>query len=255
MGSEVIDHLNKLYCEIKNDIEDSRSKTVSEIKEYIDCIDNKVKTIETKISHLDREVRKRNVVIFGISEEFSDYWELEKFVCNFLLEKLTVDIDVKDIDFVRRIGKNIENRSRPILVGFISFRSKLMVIQNASKLKGSQIFIAQDFSKDVIAIRKNLQPQLTRARQEGKFATLKYDKLIVRDDVQPYNKKRQLSNSPPVQCDASRVDESMIKKNKISENLSLKPIVGQDTIQPLITSAGSRDLERVSTKGATALGT
>uniref|UniRef100_T1HJU2 Uncharacterized protein n=1 Tax=Rhodnius prolixus TaxID=13249 RepID=T1HJU2_RHOPR len=157
MGSEIAEQLKKLRLDLKADMEESRSKTLNELKQYFEVLENRVKIVETKMDTLDRELRKRNVVIFGAVDEMVDYWELESFVCNFFANKLELNIGRTDIDFVRRLGKRDGSRNRPILVGLAAFRSKLMIMQNVFKLKGSNFSISHDFPKDatITSVRAN----------------------------------------------------------------------------------------------------
>ena len=52
-------------------------------------------------------------------------------------------------------------------------------MKERSKLKGSNIFIAEDFSQRVREIRKALTPHLKAARNQGKRATMIYDHLPI----------------------------------------------------------------------------
>ena len=52
-------------------------------------------------------------------------------------------------------------------------------MKERSKLKGSNIFIAEDFSQRVREIRKALTPHLKTARNQGKRAAMIYDHLLI----------------------------------------------------------------------------
>jgi hypothetical protein len=54
-----------------------------------------------------------------------------------------------------------------------------MVLKARAKLKGSDVFVGEDFSKRVRDIRKKLTPHLKKAKEEGKKATIVYDYLLV----------------------------------------------------------------------------
>lgn len=247
MSTELIEEFRKLRMELKEDMADNRSKTISEIKEFICTIDNKIKIVESKVNYLDREVRKRNIMIFGIEEEFESYWALEKFACDFFCEKLDLNIALTDLDFVKRLGKKSADKRRPVLVGFVSFRCKLAVIQNAHKLKGSNFSIAQDYSREVIETRRKLQPQLIQARQDGKFAVLRHDKLIIKEvaQIRDYNKKRLLSTSPPnLRESSSRPENVLPKKNKSDRNLKVQTNLEQFSFRSQTPSNTPTSLEK-----------
>lgn len=63
-----------------------------------------------------------------------------------------------------------------------------------NKKNMSNTHLTEDFPKYLLTKRKELQQQLVEKRQKFKYTVLKYDKLIVQDNV--HNKerrKRQLS--------------------------------------------------------------
>lgn len=65
-----------------------------------------------------------------------------------------LDIILRDIDSVRRIGRS--EMKRPILISLISYRTKLEVLRNCYKLRGTDISISEDFPVLVRAVRKEL---------------------------------------------------------------------------------------------------
>lgn len=227
MSKEIIEQFKNFRLELKKDIEESRAGIVGDINEHISLLDNRIKEVETKVRDLDREIRKKNVVIYGIAGNLSDYWKTEKYVCDLFREQLDLDIAVTDIDFIRRLGQRGDNRKGLLLVGFTTFRIKLLVMQNVFKLKGSELLISNDFPKAVRERRKNLWLQVVEARKEGKMARLVYDKLVIREGVYAKNlqKKRLLSNSPPeepLQEVMGKDDINLNKKNKVEKNENSK---------------------------------
>ena len=52
---------------------------------------------------------------------------------------------------------------------------------NAKKLKGTEIYINEDFIDSVRKRRKELLPAMFEARKQGKIAFLRYDKLVTYD--------------------------------------------------------------------------
>ncbi|XP_073977403.1 uncharacterized protein [Rhodnius prolixus] len=252
MSGDLVELFKKLRLELKNDLEDSRLKTVEEIKEHFNVIDSRVKVVETKVKQLDREIRKRNVVLFGVSQEYSTYWELEGFVFDFLKEKLEPSLAISDLDFVRRIEK-IGNKDRPIIVGFTTFRMKLLVMKNAFKLKETNMVIVDDFPKEVLEIRKKLMSQFRDARKDGKFAILKYDKLIIKEyDTRLASNKRLLSDSPPTapEQEVRKEKKTLSKKNKTDTDVkSVKTTLERFAFRPRSDSSLSQrdDQESMTT--------
>uniref|UniRef100_T1I7Z8 Uncharacterized protein n=1 Tax=Rhodnius prolixus TaxID=13249 RepID=T1I7Z8_RHOPR len=150
MDQQIKELLTQFKDELKQDMNTQRNLTVSEIKESINIINDKIEKLSIKVNQVERESRKRNLIIFGISEEFQDYWDLESFVISFLNEKLHLTLDVSHFDFVRRVGKFQENKARPILFGLTQLRIKFIIIKNSPKLKGTNVKISEDYSKEVL---------------------------------------------------------------------------------------------------------
>ena len=60
----------------------------------------------------------------------------------------------------------------PVVARCSFYKHKEKIMKERSKLKGSNIFIAEDFSQRVREIRKALTPHLRTARNHGKRATM-----------------------------------------------------------------------------------
>ncbi|GLV40249.1 hypothetical protein CBL_07155 [Carabus blaptoides fortunei] len=60
---------------------------------------------------------------------------------------------------------------------------KIEILQKARLLKGSNIFVEEEYSQEVLAERKKLLPSLKQARKEGYKAFLKYNKLIIDEKI------------------------------------------------------------------------
>ena len=54
-------------------------------------------------------------------------------------------------------------------------------MENVNKLKGSGIYVNEDFSKETLEIRRELWKDVKRLRDEGKYAVLQYDKIVTHD--------------------------------------------------------------------------
>lgn len=81
-------------------------------------------------------------------------------------------------------------KPRPIVVRFLRLKDKLAVLDKAENLKGSGIFINEDFPEAVWQKRKELLPAMKAARERGDIAYLRYDKLIVHSLTQNPSQQR-----------------------------------------------------------------
>lgn len=60
----------------------------------------------------------------------------------------------------------------------------------------NQTYITEDFSKETMEIRKNLQEQLRQERQKGKYAFIRNNKIVIRESSDAEKRKREASTSP-----------------------------------------------------------
>lgn len=67
----------------------------------------------------------------------------------------------------------------PVIAKCTFYKDKEKILKDRYKLKGSSIFIGEDFSLRVREIRKQLLPHLKSAKVQGKKATMVYDHLII----------------------------------------------------------------------------
>ena len=81
------------------------------------------------------------------------------------------------IDDCFRLGKS-KNR-RPVLIKFTSKLTTHCVLERSKLLKGTGIYLENDYGKSVREIRKQLIPFMKEARGKGRHAVLRGDKLIV----------------------------------------------------------------------------
>ncbi|XP_045502867.1 uncharacterized protein LOC123699864 [Colias croceus] len=153
--------------------------------------------LKAKIDYLEREKRQKNIIAFGIKEDETSSMDLLKTTINLLTSGTAIDLTPSDINKVYRLGKkNLQSdKPRPVLISFLSLWQKEQVIQSKKKIKN--VYIVEDYPKDILDKRKLLQQQLIEEREKGRYAVIKYDKLIVRDNKNKNeNRKRNRSESP-----------------------------------------------------------
>jgi hypothetical protein len=85
---------------------------------------------------------------------------------------------------VRRIGTSYETRKkRPIVIKFRTRQCKLLILKRTKSLKGTDIWITEDFTKKVQQERKQLIPHFKQPEQDEHKALMKYDKLTIEGKV------------------------------------------------------------------------
>lgn len=145
-------------------------------------LNSKIKTLETEntqlkatIEKIDKAQRKKNLVVFGLNSKEST--KPIDFTCKTLKQLLGIEISCHDISDAYWLG----TPSHKILkIELISYQSKKLILQNANKLKGTKIVIAQDLTKLQQIKNKILRRHLRQARESTKeICYIKGDKLYV----------------------------------------------------------------------------
>lgn len=146
-----LDRFKELMCEMKDDIA-QLTNSIHNLKEAVDVISANEKNTSEKVVTLDKDKRRKNLIIKGLIETEANTKELEEIVLEFVSTHLKVEIDIRDIDVVFRIGKKKINygRSRPILLKLTSERKKIEIMKNKKLLKGTEYYVDLDLSKEAV---------------------------------------------------------------------------------------------------------
>lgn len=234
--------LHELRIKIKSDINitlnDQEERITTKINENIDrkfdCINEKIEKInqtnedqEKRLTLLEKQIRERNIIFFGVDEGEKYYEELEEKVITTLC-KMDIKCCKNEIEIARRMGKHIVGKVRPINVTLTTYGKKIAILKNKNKLENTKVYIKEDFSPKVLEVRKSLQEQLKKERSEGKIAYLRHDKIVIRglnrniqeESHNSNSKKRELEITPPHQAAntsthfPTRTKYQAAKKNK-----------------------------------------
>lgn len=156
---------------------------------------SRVTDLEQKIKFLEKEKRKNNLILFGIEEKGKTETELVDFVRETLVESGT-HLDSQEISYIQRIGTQ-SDRNRPVLISLTTIWKKHLILKNKRNLP-TNVYVKEDFPKEVLEIRKQLQPKVDTERKNGNIAFIKYDKLIVKKSINTNRekRKREITGSP-----------------------------------------------------------
>ena len=78
-----------------------------------------------------------------------------------------------------------DGRPRTVVFKLLRFKDKEEILKRAKNLKGTNLYINEDYSDKVRQKRKELLPKLREARTQGKIAYLRFDQLVVRERNEP----------------------------------------------------------------------
>lgn len=135
--------------------------------------------IMSKLDYMENQSRRNNILVDGIADEWGENREASENKIKTMQEKnLGMNSKIMDIECAHRVGQFLQHgRPRPIIVK--RFKDRQSILSVARTLKGTNIFVNEDFS-DIKRRRRDLLPELKAARDGGDNASLRYDKLVIK---------------------------------------------------------------------------
>ena len=136
-----------------------------------------------KLVDLEERSGKKDLRIDGIAEKPNENWErFEEQLQNVFKEKLGLDnVQIEHVHRVRN-KRNKDKRTKPrtIVCKILSYKQKKEVLKNPNKLKGTDIFLNEDFCHETIQQRKELWEEVKRLCSKGQIAYLNYRSIVVK---------------------------------------------------------------------------
>lgn len=193
----MIEEMGKEMREIKTEIQSARSETNETIKKYGEEIRSikeelikkevewkkekmeicrEVQDLKARIEKQEKDKKRNNIIIKGWEMKNTKMAETE--VENFIHNSLQISVKVKN---AFTIGKQEEKK---ITVAEItSFTEKLAIMKNKARLRGNNIYIEDDLTKQEQQIQTAIKKVAREEREKGKKTQIGYRKLKV-DNVQ-----------------------------------------------------------------------
>ena len=120
----------------------------------------------------------------GIKEKVGESWEdCEAEVEKLFREKLDIEdkIIIERAHRAKKTKNSKKNQSRTMICCLLNFKDKENILKNCRKLKGTNIFVSEDFSQETLEHRRELWKEVKRLREEeDKIAYLNYRSIVVR---------------------------------------------------------------------------
>lgn len=189
-----VDNLVKEFTEYKQSLDytqtqvDNQKKINDDItamckdaRKDINTVCESALSLDGKVDYLEAQSKRNNLIIDGIPESKRESWQdTENKVRQVLSEKLGMNMDAVEVERAHRMGETTDGgRHRSIIVKFFRWKDKEDVMARANKLRGSNIYLNEDYSEAVRLRRKELIPIMKAERAKGNIAYIRYDKLIV----------------------------------------------------------------------------
>ena len=168
-----IDDLSKENAFLKGEVEKAQQSAASI------TLDNK-KMNETLLDMQCRSMRD-NLIFSGI-EEGNGTDTPEETVRHFMTNNLKMSPEVvRDITFsrVHRLGRPVDGKTRPIIARFEHYKQRELVKSRGNKLKGSSLWINEQFPEEINKRRKILRPIMKAQWDLDQKAVMSVDRLYI----------------------------------------------------------------------------
>lgn len=229
--NEKLDEQTKIITtSVTQNVMEALDEKLKAITEENAQLKNKINELEFKLKLIDKEKRKNNLVFFGIEEgKATTEAELVDYIKDIIIE-MGVHFEAFEVNNLYRIGKKEHDKNRPVVVSLTTTWKKHMILRNRANLQEG-INIKEDYPKEIIEKRKQLQLQVEEEKKKGNIAFIKYDKLIIKKTYESNRekRKRESSGSPKTpsqkKANASNTQSLSTNSNNASSKTASKEII------------------------------
>ena len=166
--ADACEAIDELKCKVQTS-DDQTSKLSSKLK----MLETENKKLHERVVQQEAYSRRENIIIDGMTET-------ENENCEVRVQEMFGFMDVGSFALQRChwIGRRTDkNRPRAIIVRFSKFGDKVKVMSQGAKLKGTGLYIKDDFPTEWATKRASLRPVLKVAKEHDESAALIQDKL------------------------------------------------------------------------------
>lgn len=165
---------------IREDFDIYRGK-VEELEVKVTELETENTVLQERIKYLEESAKKNQVIVFGLQEDTEEL--LEEKILNLLTNTLAIEIHLETIDNLYRIGKKGKGSVRPVIIRFVRFLEKQVVLKNAHKLRGTGISICNDLTLQQQKDHKILYKYYKTAKDKGFSAKITGNRLVVNEET------------------------------------------------------------------------
>uniref|UniRef100_T1IQ28 L1 transposable element RRM domain-containing protein n=1 Tax=Strigamia maritima TaxID=126957 RepID=T1IQ28_STRMM len=155
----VDERLEKIESVLEHQVEKLQP---AQLEENFGQLHNNLDFLRGKIDALESYSRRSNLVFKGIQEDIKESWEKteEKAIAEV---KSHLDMEPKSIARAHRVGTRGKG-PRPIIVKFESEKERRGILFNRTKFKGSEVFVDEDYTKEIRQNRYHLLQEAKKCR-------------------------------------------------------------------------------------------
>lgn len=171
-----IAEVDKVLLELK-----VKSLEVDALKKTVNKLEETITLQNAKLANLEDRSRRSNLVIFGVADapDESEQDLRGKVVENIFSRRLGVSCT--SVQRIHRLGKRVGKR--PIILCLQDYKEKVEIRRNAKKLKGTNVYIQNDYSQETLNKRRLLWNSASVERTNKLKVFLVNDKLRIGNDL------------------------------------------------------------------------
>jgi ribA/ribD-fused uncharacterized protein len=171
-------------------------KTTEENRAMIQETQNELQQLKQRVIYSEAQSKRNNLIFWGIAETHTnETWaDCENKIRDIIVNKLGItDADNIRFERVHRLGHYKPDNIRGIIEKFSFSQDREMIWKNRFSLKGTKIWITEDYPAEIQAIRRRLYPIMRTAMKEAEKndktikVSLSLDKLILEGKVYTIN--------------------------------------------------------------------
>jgi hypothetical protein len=183
-----VEKINNMFEIVKSDVD--------RLKRKCELLEKENKEIVLQCDRLESHSRRSNLIFYNVEESNGENWSaIENIIRQILCNEMKINLDDLDIERAHRLGKKNRGVARPIIVKFGHYKKKMEVLRHRSSLKGCKIRIDEDFTYRIREIRNQLKEFMFEARNKGRHAVLKFDKLVIDGQFYSLEKLKELNRN------------------------------------------------------------
>lgn len=146
---------------------------IKELKQENKEMKEKIEELQGKIEALEKDKKKNNIIVSGISENAGDEDAVKEEVAKVLKEELKIEANIKS---TRRIATG------KYIIKMEKFTEKLEILRKKHRLKQAKnkiIYINDDLTKAEIEIQQKITEVAKKEKQNGKHVKMGFMKLYI----------------------------------------------------------------------------
>ena len=134
---------------------------------------------KSKCNKLEDYMRRHNLIFDGLTEVQGETREmLMKKVLDAFRQMGMKDLNEIKLENFHRLPSTKKGVPKPVIVRFCFMADRIRVWQNRKNLKGSKIFLREDFATETLSFQREVLPLMKIARSKGHKSIIVADKIL-----------------------------------------------------------------------------